>query len=372
MAEERSSAGKRSTTRRRVLAGVGAAAAVGLAGCTGLGGESPGGNASDGADDGSNGTNGTNDAGDGDGGGSGADSLTVFHAGSLAPPFSAAEPKFEEKYGVQVNREAKGSVGSTKKITEQGRKADVLGVSDFRLIRDMMLPKFADWYAVFATNSMTIAYTDDSVGADEVSSENWWEVLLRDDVRFAHSDPAVDPNGYRSVMAMQLGAIPFQGETLYDEATSKELIEKAAIPAGTETELIGQLEAGKLDYAWEYTSVEATHDLNTVDLQPSVDLSKATATYADHYAKATVEAGGTTYTGAPIAYGITVPSVAQAPDLGAKWVEYMVTEPGQEILRNSGFDPTSPAVVPKSAESNVPERVMSHAEAKESLGPLEL
>ncbi|MFC6726022.1 extracellular solute-binding protein, partial [Halobium palmae] len=298
--------------------------------------------------------------------------LTVFHAGSLAPPFEAAETQFEEELDAQVNREAKGSVGSTKKITEEGRKADVLGVSDFRLLRDMLLPDYGNWYSVFATNAMTITYTDQSTGADEVGPDNWWEVLARDDVTFAHSDPAVDPNGYRSVMTMQLGAIEFEGETLFDESTSQTLIDKAQIPSGTETELLAQLQTGKLDYAWQYQSAGATRDVQTIDLQPAVDLSKATQKYADHYAKAEVEAGGTTYTGAPIAYGLTVPSVAPNPELGAKWVEYMVTEPGKEILTDSGFEPVSPAVVPESTEGEVPERVMSHAEARSSLGPLEL
>ncbi|WP_254536224.1 extracellular solute-binding protein [Halomarina litorea] len=376
---------QRWTTRRRLLKGVGVAGVAGLAGC--LGGDG-GGNGSGGSNettDGSGGNETTTMGGDnGSGNGSGgnesqgtaegdlADSMTVFHAGSLAPPFSTAEPKFEQKYGVQVNREAKGSVGSTKKITEQGRKASVLGVSDFRLLRDMLMPEFGNWYAIFATNAMTIAYTDQSTGSEDIGQDNWWEVLLRDDVSVAHSDPAVDPNGYRSVMTMQLGAIPFQGEQLYDEQTSQNLIEKAQVTSGTETELLAQLQTGSLDYAFEYQSAGATHDVQTVDFQPSVDLSKATQEYAQHYSKAEVQAGGTTFTGAPIAYGITVPSVAPAPGLGARWVEYMITGPGEQILKDSGFEVVQPAVVPQEAKEQVPSRVMENAEARQSLGPLEL
>ncbi len=81
--------------------------------------------------------------------------MTIFHAGSLSAPFGDVETKFESNHDVQVNREAKGSIGSTKKITNLGRSADVLGVSDYRLIRDMMVPEYAKWYAVFATNAMT-------------------------------------------------------------------------------------------------------------------------------------------------------------------------------------------------------------------------
>ncbi|HKJ89460.1 MAG TPA: substrate-binding domain-containing protein, partial [Gammaproteobacteria bacterium] len=128
-------------------------------------------------------------------------SITIFHAGSLAPPFSAAESVFEKKTGIQVNREAKGSVASTKKITSIGRRADVLGVSDFRLLRDILLPDYGSWYTVFVTNAMAIQYRPDSPGADRINKDNWWEVLSQPGVRIGHSDPAVDPGGYRAVMA---------------------------------------------------------------------------------------------------------------------------------------------------------------------------
>jgi molybdate/tungstate transport system substrate-binding protein len=358
------------TSRRRFLRLGGAAGVAGLAGCAG------------GTDGGSSSTEGTS-AADGEtseAGGettaesssSGSDSLTIFHAGSLAPPFSAAEPKFEERHDATVNREAKGSVASTKKITAQGRKAGVLGVSDFRLVRDRVLPEFGDWYTIFTTNAMSIQYREDSPGADEISKDNWWDVLSRDDVVVGHSDPAVDPGGYRAVMSMQLGKTEFDGEKLYDDATYQKLRENSTVPTGTETNLEGQLKAGKLDYVFYYQSISSTSELPWVDLQPEVDLSKATSEYAKHYAKAEVETESGTFTGAPIAYGMTVPSVTDTPELGAKWVEYMASDAGQQILKDKGLQPVSPVVVPKSGQDAVPDRVMEVAEAKSSLGPLEL
>ncbi|MFB6166611.1 MAG: extracellular solute-binding protein [Haloarculaceae archaeon] len=313
-----------------------------------------------------------NDDNGGGGGGGGADSMTIFHAGSLSATFEDAQSKFEDENGVTVKREAAGSVSSMKKITNQGRKADVLGVSDFRLLRDDFLPDYANWYSVFTTNAMAIAYTKDSTGADEIGTDNWWEILARDDVTFAHSDPAADPNGYRSEMAMQLGKTPFEGERLYDDSTYQTLTDKAKVPTGTETDLIAQLHSGKLDYAWEYKSAGASHDVEVLDLQPAVDLSKATSKYADHYAKAEVHAGDNKYTGAPIAYGITVPSNAEHPDLGAKWVEFMVSAEGRSIVKDNGLQPVNPAIVPQAHKGKVPGGVMSHAEAKSALGPIQL
>ena len=333
---------KKQRTRRSVLGSLGTAAALGLAGCTG--------------------------GGDGGGGGS----MTIFHAGSLAPPFSAAEPTFEEETGIDVTREPKGSVASTKKITQQGRKAEVLGTSDFRLIRDRVVPDYGEWYAVFTTNAMSIQYREDSPGAEDISEDNWWEVLSRDDVTIGHSDPAVDPGGYRAVMSQQLGATEFDDEKLYDDATYQKLRENSTVPTGTETNLEGQLESGELDYVFYYQSISTSADKPWINLQPEVDLSKATSKYAKHYAKAEVETDSGTFVGAPIAYGMTVPSVAESPDLGAQWVEYFATEPGREALKEKGLRPVSPIVVPKSGEDAVPDRVMENAEAKENLGPLEL
>ncbi|MFB6301678.1 MAG: extracellular solute-binding protein [Haloferacaceae archaeon] len=348
-------------TRRAFLAGGATAAAIGLAGCTGSGAKSGGG-------DGESPEGGTaNPAGTPT-----ADSMTIFHAGSLAPPFGAAEPTFEDEYGVDVTREAKGSVASTQKITQQGRSADILGVSDFRLIRDRVLPDYGDWYAVFTTNSMAIQYREDSPGAADISRDNWWEVLARDGVTIGHADPAVDPGGYRAVMSQQLGKVTFHGSRLYDEATYRNLRENSTVPTGTETNLEGQLESGELDYVFYYQSIAATSGLPFVDLQPEVDLSRATSEYARHYATAEVETDSGTFTGAPIAYGMTVPSVAEAPGRGAQWVEYFATDPGRAILEEQGLVPVDPVVVPASAENAVPERVTNVATAQSSLGPLEL
>jgi len=333
-------------TRRGFLATTGAAAAVGLAGCASL-------------------------TGSGDGGG--GDSITIFHAGSLGAPWEEAEAKFEDEYDIEVDREPAGSVDSTRKVTEEPHKAaDVLGTSDFRLIRNMVVPDYGKWYGIFATNAMTIAYTSDSKYAEEFGPDTWYDVLARDDVSVAHSDPAADPNGYRSVMTMKLGAIELDGEKLYDQSQAQTLIDNAKVGASAESSLIQQLQSGKLDYAWEYQSAGASHDVQTVDLQPEVDLSKATQKYADHYANATVTAGGNEYTGAPIAYGITVPNTGENQDGGAKWIEYMATDPGKQVMKDNGFQPVSPLVVPKSHEDAVPDNVMTRATAKESLGPLDL
>ncbi|WP_435100516.1 extracellular solute-binding protein [Halarchaeum sp. P4] len=300
------------------------------------------------------------------------DSLTVFHAGSLTAAFDDLESAYTETRDVAVAQESAGSVRSTKKITQPPhRAADALAVADYRLLRDGLLPDYGDWYALFATNAMTVAYTSDSKYADEFGPETWWDVLARDDVTVGHSDPAVDPNGYRALMAMHLGATAFEGERLYDDATAEALAANATVSASDEVDLLGQLRSGKLDYAWSYRSFGASHDVETVDLQPEVDLSTATEAYAEHYASVSVEAGDATYTGAPIAYGITVPSTAEHPERGADWIAFVLGD-GADHLRANGFDVLDTAVVPNAHADAVPDSVLERAEARETLGPLAL
>ncbi|QLC33148.1 substrate-binding domain-containing protein [Halarchaeum sp. CBA1220] len=352
-------------SRRAFLAAVGAVGLAGLAGCGGTGGDATGG--ASGAEVSSTGASSTERAASG-----AADALTVFHAGSLGAAFDDLEAAYTAAHDVSVTQESGGSVRSTKKVTQPPhRSADVLAVADYRLLRDGLLPEYGDWYALFATNAMTVAYTDESAYADAFTPENWWNVLARDDVAVGHSDPAVDPNGYRALMSMALGATPFEGEALYDDATAEAMRENATVPASDEVDLLSQLHSGKLDYAWSYRSFGASHDVRTIDLQPEVDLSRATEAYAEHYATVSVDAGDTTYTGGPIAYGISVPSTAAHSARGADYVAFALGE-GARVLRENGFDVLDTAVVPAAHADAVPEPVAAHAEARESLGPLAL
>lgn len=345
-------AGSRHRSRRAVLEAIGVLGLTSLAGCSG------------GPADG----NESSTESDGDGGGS----LTIFHPESLSTAFAEGASTFENTRAIPVSLESAGSIESTKKITEQGRAADVLAVSDFRLLRDRLQPAFGSWYVIFATNAMTIAYTEESPGADSVSSDNWWEVLGRDDVTFAHADPTIAASGYRAVQSLRLGGVPFEGSALYTTATAEALEDDAVVVEASDTPLLEQLRAGDIDYAWTYQSASTVEGVQTVDLQRQVALSRLAKRFADHYAKATVEVGGESYAGAPIAYGITIPSVAGDPETGAAWIAYLLSTSGRTLLEEHGLDPVAPAVVPSGTKEALPDLLAAYVRARDTLGPLEL
>jgi molybdate/tungstate transport system substrate-binding protein len=304
--------------------------------------------------------------------------VKVFHAGSLTVPFEEAETQFEALHpNVDVQRESHGSVAAIQQITEVGKIGDVLGSADYSLIPSMMYPDYADWYVRFATNDIVLAYNSEmSQYADEITPENWYEILRRDDVTFGFSNPNLDPCGYRSVMVCQLAELYHGDEEIFDdlildntvitiseEADGTYLIktpeqlepntEKVTIRP-KEVELTALVEAGGLDYYFIYRSVAVQHGLPFVDLPVEIDLSAVE--YADTYEKVKLETiDGKTKTGKPIVYGVTVPKKGDNPDMGLEFVKFVVGEQGQKIFTDNG----QPPIVPPAGSGNVPEELMS-------------
>ena len=84
--------------------------------------------------------------------------LVVFHAGSLSVPFRQLAAAFRKKHpGVTVQAEAAGSRHCARKISDLGRRADVMGSADFRVVENLVMPEHATWNIRFATNEMAIA-----------------------------------------------------------------------------------------------------------------------------------------------------------------------------------------------------------------------
>jgi len=235
--------------------------------------------------------------------------VKIFHAGSLTGPFEKVKAAFEAEHpGVTVLLEPAGSVDCIKKITENGKPADVLASADYYLIPDMMIPEHADWYLTFAKNRMVLTYTDESKYADEITAENWYEVLDRDGVRWAFSDPNADPCGYRTPMVIQLAEDYYGNDQIFEtlvEAHSNITVTgengtytiHAADPKPDGTtltirpksvELVQMVQAGGLDYAWEYRSVAVQNDLEFIELPEEIDLSSID--FAENYATVRTEA----------------------------------------------------------------------------------
>ena len=294
--------------------------------------------------------------------------LKVFHAGSLTEPMKAFKEAFEKKYpNVEVETEAAGSAATIRKVTELGRIADVIASADYSLIPKMMYPEYANWTIMFARNQIVIAYREDSKYADEINSQNWYQILRRPDVKFGFSNPNDDPCGYRSQMVIQLAELYYNDPKIYDDLVANHSSLRFVEENGTyilrighsedinpdtdklmirsmEMELIHGMESGEIDYFFIYRSVAQQHGFKYVELPPQIDLSSTQ--YADFYSKVKVVlANGKTVVGKPIVYGITIPKNAGHKSYAKKFVELIVSSEGQRILEKLGQPPLVPAKV---------------------------
>jgi molybdate/tungstate transport system substrate-binding protein len=288
--------------------------------------------------------------------------IVVFHAGSLSVPFSQIEKKFEAKYPqYDVVREAAGSRACARKITDLHRKADVMASADYKVIDNLLMPKYAKFNALFATNEMVIAFTPHSKYANEINSNNWTDILLKPGVKVGHSNPNLDPCGYRSVLVTKLAGIYYNKPDFYNKLlgygdfyTNGEENTNKVIVRPKETDLLGLLEAGAFDYLFIYKSVAKQHGLKYINLPHQINLSDKK--YTDYYKQASFKITGKkpgTYIvkkGAPMVYGITVvqnkkEGLPPNKKGAVLFIKFVLSPEGQAIMKKNGQGVINPPII---------------------------
>ena len=264
----------------------------------------------------------------------------------------------------------------------------MIAVADYSLIPMMMydaqIPgtneSYADWYLVFATNRLGIAYTPQSRYANTIDTGNWYEVLSRADVKVGMSDPRFDSCGYRALMTCQLAELYYGDDSIFESVTGPFALpliveesggsymitvpevlrpEKVSI-RGSSVALLATVQSGDLDYAFMYQSVAEQHDLESLELPPEIDL------HSDEFSillkDLSVELSFQRFASVnpvfdcqQILYGVTIPRNAPHQLLAEKFVAFLLGPRGQEILREQH----QPAIVPTRASDpgRIPERL---------------
>ncbi len=275
--------------------------------------------------------------------------LRIFHAGSLTVPFAAMEKEFEARYpGVDIQREHGGSTRMARLISEVGKPADLMASADFQVIDKSLLPELGIGNIRFATNELVLTYGEQSKFADEINQNNWYEILSRPGVSFGHSDPNIDPGGYRSMMAMQLAEKYYKIPGLYKRLLANRPLGNMR---GKSVSLTALVQNGDLDYAWAYRSIALQHGLKFVTLDEHVNLANLDydAFYRQARVKVTGERPGTFFEreGRFVAYGITLLKHAPNRKAAIAFLDYLLDpEGGQKILAGLGQPPFDPPFVP--------------------------
>lgn len=295
--------------------------------------------------------------------------VIVFHAGSLTVPFDKIEKDFEALHpDIDILREPGGSTKMARMISEVGKKADIMASADYKVIDNTLVPGFTDWNVRFATNQLVLCYTPNSRFADTVTADNWYEILAKDGVVWGHSDPNLDPCGYRSLMVLKLAEKFYNIDGLYDKLIANRPLKNVRPKS---VELVNLLKTGNMDYAWEYRSVAVQHGLEYITLDDHMNLGNYR--YDPFYKQAEVEVTGKkpgtfiTKTGQSCTYGITMIKNSPNPEAAELFLAYLLSpEGGLKTLEEMGQPPFIPCRVPSEAmRSNLPGKIVPLVEVKE-------
>ncbi len=271
--------------------------------------------------------------------------LVIFHAGSLSVPMKEISAAFKELHPeVNIMMESAGSVECARKVTDLNKPCDILASSDYKVIDNMLIPKYAAWNIKFVSNEMCIVYTEKSRFVKQINVKNWFEILQKKEVAFGRADPNADPCGYRSVMTMQLAEKFYKKPGLTNLLTAKDV----NYMRPKEVDLLALLESQSVDYIFLYKSVAIQHNLKYLVLPLEVNLKDPK--FTDLYNTAVVTINGkepgqkVTVKGEPMIYGVTLINAAPNKPVALAFLQFMLSkEKGMSILEKNG----QPSVIPQ-------------------------
>lgn len=308
--------------------------------------------------------------------------LLILAAGSLIVPFTEMAEQFESMYpDVEVIIDGHGSIQVCRHTVELGDPASLAAVADYSLLPLLVytanLPDtdtpYADWSINFGGNRLGLSYTESSTYSDEITTDNWYQILARDDVTWGFSDPRLDACGYRTLMLYNLAEQYYEQDDLLQQMVINKMRNKITVSEdngitiinvpevlystsdrvklrGFSVQLLSLVESGNLDYAFQYESVAKQHGLNFLELPQEIDLSSQEL--LDHYRTIKVtldyERYGTVtpeFWCEPITYGITIPASAPYPDVAAQFIQFMLGDEGRQIFLDNYQIPFDPPTV---------------------------
>jgi len=303
--------------------------------------------------------------------------LMVIGAGSLIQPFGDLKKAFEAEHPeIDIQDEYHGSIQVLRQISDLNRKMDVVASADRSLIPLLLYQTndpdsgkpYANWYIQFSTNKLGLAFTSKSRHANEITPENWYQILNRPDVKIGLADPRFDAVGYRTLMAYQLSQDFYKQPTLFFDTFDgvftypmtvavengdalirvPEVLEtnqnSRILLRGASVQALALLESGDVDYAFEYESVIQQHHLQVIHLPDELNLSSKglNSTYGkvtvlldfQRFSKVKPE-----FQGEQIGYGITIPSNAPHPKEATEFIAFLLSPAGRSIMEKQNYQP---------------------------------
>jgi molybdate/tungstate transport system substrate-binding protein len=206
---------------------------------------------------------------------------------------------------------------------------------------------------------MTIAYTPKSLFANEINATNWPDIFLRNNVKIGHSNPNIDPCGYRAILVTQLAEKYYHKPKFFQKLLGYKAFyhtggedKKRIIVRPKETDLLALLEAHAIDYLFIYKSVARQHGLQYITLPPEISLKSSS--FNTYYQQAQFKITGKkpgeyiVKKGAAMVYGMTIPQNEKCPNnpKGAvAFINFVLSEKGKNIIEQNGQGVITPPII---------------------------
>ncbi|MGI0151612.1 MAG: substrate-binding domain-containing protein, partial [Thermoplasmata archaeon] len=289
---------------------------------------------------------------------SGSGVLSIVGAGTLGDAFPAlASLLVNQTAGVSIPstaQEYEGSLAALGLVASSPTGYDVAASADYRLIPQLLEPKYSSWEVLFASDPEVLTY-DPSVSAlAGINTSNWAEKIQSPGVLLGVANATTDPTGYNEIFTLELEGLLENGSegAVYGhffEGAPGTLasVNPSHAKVESETEVASLLSLHEISAFITYRSYAISHDLAYVPLDPRVNLGSFSPTDEAGYANATTmilsSSGGTVLvTGAPVAFSATVPSNAPNATLGVLFVHLALSSEGEALLQAMGFTPLVP------------------------------
>jgi len=289
--------------------------------------------------------------------------LKIATAGSLLPPFTDLNGNFSSDRGVNIDYIAKGSVAIYRDLLELGKEYEIIALADVSLVKDLYNKGIVVAYSKFVTNAIVLAYTQNSKYASEINKENWYEIIMRADVKVGFSNPNMDPCGYRALAVMALASQYYnvdiferivENNTNIKMETSGnniDIIVPETLDVNTNkliirdksADLEALLQSGELDYAFLYRSTAKDLGFKYIELPSEINLGDNK--FNENYARITIKLLGGKHIVKikTIVYGIGITKYGINNNYVRKFIEFVYSEKGLEILRSHGFNVLNPS-----------------------------